>query len=65
MKATLASLILVIAFCGLAIAQVAPAPPGGPGPSTQRGLEWEWSDTVVVDTVWVTVVLEDGGKTRN
>jgi len=35
MKATLASLALVIAFCGLAIAQVAPAPPEGPG--TQMG----------------------------
>ena len=35
MKATLASLALMIAFCGLAIAQVAPAPPEGP--STQRG----------------------------
>jgi len=35
MKATLASLILVIAFCGLAIAQDAPAPPEGP--ITQRG----------------------------
>src|SRR5208337_138228 len=35
MKATLASLTLVIAFCGLAIAQVAPPPPEGP--STQMG----------------------------
>ncbi len=31
MKALVASLALVIAFCGLAIAQVAPGPPEGPG----------------------------------
>ena len=35
MKATIASLTLVIAFCGLANAQVAPAP--AEGPSTQMG----------------------------
>jgi Spy/CpxP family protein refolding chaperone len=35
MKAIIASLTLVIAFCGLAIAQVAPAPPEGP--SQQMG----------------------------
>ena len=35
MKATLASLTLVIAFCGLGIAQDAPPPPEGP--STQMG----------------------------
>ena len=35
MKATLASLALVIAFCGLAVAQDAPAPPEAP--STQMG----------------------------
>jgi len=35
MKATLASLTLVIAFCGLAIAQESPPPPEGP--STQMG----------------------------
>ena len=35
MKAIIASLTLVIAFCGLAIAQDAPAPPEGP--STQMG----------------------------
>ena len=35
MKATLASLTLVIAFCGLAIAQDAPVPPEAP--STQMG----------------------------
>ena len=35
MKATIASLALVIAFCGLAIAQDAPPPPEGP--STQMG----------------------------
>jgi len=35
MRAILASLALVIAFCGLAIAQVAPASPEGP--STQMG----------------------------
>ncbi len=35
MKATIASLTLIIAFCGLAIAQVAPTPPEGP--STHMG----------------------------
>ena len=64
MKATIASLALVIAFCGLAIAQDAPPPPEGPstqmGPRMIDGPTW-WA----VDPVWVTVVLENGGKTRN
>ena len=70
MKATLASLALVIVFCGLAIAQDAPAPPegpstpmappmarrpGGPGPGMDlRGPGKWWKNSALMTKIGVS-----------
>ena len=63
MKATLASLALVIVFCGLAIAQEPPPP--AEGPSTQMGPRMTVRPGDRGPGMGPAVVLENGGKTQH
>jgi hypothetical protein len=63
MRATLASLTLLIAFCGLAIAQGPPAPPEGP--SAQMGPRSMTVRSGDRGPAWVNRSPGNGGRTRN